>query len=239
MNIENFFKEIVSLKSLIVLTGSGVSNESGIPTFRGEDGLWKNFRPYELATPAAFERNPKIVWEWYNYRREIILKSKPNLAHYGIKKLEGLMKEFLLITQNVDNLHRDVGSEKMIEIHGNIFRTRCTRCGKINFEKKVYDEKEIPPVCSDCKGLLRPDVVWFGESLNEELLSIAFNFAKKTEGILVVGTSGIVYPAAYLPFIVKEKGGKVFEINIEKTPITEIADLIILRKCNEIFSYFS
>jgi len=233
MEIEKLKEEIFSLKSLLVLTGAGVSQESGIPTFRGEEGLWKNYNPQELATPYAFEKNPKLVWEWYNFRREIILKAKPNPAHFGIKKLEDIIPEFLLVTQNVDDLHKEAGSKKILELHGNIFRTRCTKCNRKEFKKEIL--REIPPKCKDCGGLLRPDVVWFGESIDEEIFSKVLDFSLKCEAILVVGTSAVVYPAASIPFIFKNNGGKVFEINLEPTQISEIADISIFGKAGEIF----
>jgi len=229
-------KEIRKVKTLIVLTGAGVSKESGVPTFRGKDGLWRNFDATQLATPEAFRKDPKLVWEWYNWRREIIIKAKPNPAHFGIKKLEDFIPDFLLVTQNVDNLHRESGSKKMVEIHGNIFRTRCTECISIKFEKRVYKEEELPPKCEKCGGLLRPDVVWFGEPIPIDVLSRIQEFSKRANAILVVGTSALVYPAAYLPFIIKERGGKVFEINPDITPLTHIADISIRGKAGEIFN---
>ena len=235
MEIDRLRKEIFSLDSLLVLTGAGVSQESGIPTFRGKDGLWRKYDATQLATPYVFENDPKLVWEWYNWRREIILKAKPNPAHYGIKMLEEIIPEFLLATQNVDNLHQEAGSKKVLELHGNIFRTKCTGCGKIEFEKKVFAEEELPPKCNNCNFLLRPDVVWFGEPLNERVVSKVMEFASKCSGILVVGTRGVVYPAALIPYIVKESKGKVFEINLEPTPISEISDISIFGKAGEIF----
>lgn len=233
--IDKLKKEIFSLNSLCVLTGAGVSQESGIPTFRGKDGLWRNYDATQLATPYAFQNNPKLVWEWYNWRREIILKAKPNPAHYGIKKLEEIISDFLLVTQNVDDLHREAGSNKILEIHGNIFRTRCTKCNKKEFEKKIFKNEELPPRCKNCNGLLRPDVVWFGEPIDEKIFASVLEFALKCEAILVVGTSAVVYPAASIPYYVKEKGGKVFEINLEPTQISEISDISIFGKAGEIF----
>ncbi len=229
-------EEIIKVKTLLVLTGAGVSKESGIPTFRGKDGLWKNFDATQLATPDAFSRDPKLVWEWYNWRRIIIMKAKPNPAHFGIKKLEDLIPDFLLVTQNVDDLHREAGSRKMVEMHGNIFRTRCVKCGDIKFDKKVFKEEELPPKCEKCEGLLRPDVVWFGEPIPLDVLSKIQEFSEKASAILVVGTSALVYPAAYIPFIIKQRGGKVFEINPDITPVTQIADISIRGKAGEVFN---
>ncbi len=235
MEIEKLKKEILCVDSLLVLTGAGVSQESGIPTFRGKDGLWKNYDATQLATPHAFERDPKLVWEWYNWRRGKILNAEPNSAHYGIKKLEEIIPEFLLATQNVDDLHRTAGSKNILELHGNIFRTRCTGCGKIEFEKKIFDEEELPPGCKECGSLLRPDVVWFGEPLDQLVISKVMEFALKCSAVLVVGTSAVVYPAASIPYYVKEKGGRVFEINMEPTPVSGIADISILGRAGETF----
>ncbi len=230
-------EEIKNLKKLLVLTGAGVSKESGIPTFRGKNGLWRNFDATQLATPEAFRNNPRLVWEWYNWRRSIIIKAKPNSAHYGIKKLEDLIPEFLLVTQNVDNLHREAGSEKVVEMHGNIFRTKCTGCGNKKFEKKVFKEEELPPLCEKCFSILRPDVVWFGEPIPFDVILKIEEFLEVAEAVLVVGTSGLVYPAAYIPFIIKERKGKVFEINPDITPLTEIADISIRKKAVEVFNF--
>ncbi len=212
----------------MVLTGAGISKDSGIPTFRGKDGWYKNTPPEKLATNEAFYSNPDLVWEWYNMRRKIILNASPNAAHYKIAEMEKKFPCFLLVTQNVDSLHKKAGSRKIVELHGNIFRTKCTECQRVfNEDYRIFKEDELPPRCSYCGGILRPDVVWYGESLNPEDLDKALSFAYRADLIIVIGTSGIVYPAAMLPHIVKSNGGIVVEINPENTPITEIADLKI------------
>ncbi len=226
MVVEDAKRLILKGKSLLVLTGAGISKESGIPVFRGKDGLWNKYRPEELATPQAFAKNPELVWEWYRYRRNIIRRAKPNLGHYAIKHLEEIKEEFLLATQNVDGLHIKAGNKKIVELHGNIFITRCIKCG-YEIEEYKEDSKEKIPKCEKCGGIMRPGVVWFGEPLPEHALKKAFEFAEKAEVILVVGTSGIVYPAAHLPLIVKQKGGKIIEINIEESAITPYADIFI------------
>ncbi len=222
-------QKLKEAKFVIVLTGAGVSAESGIPTFRGEDGLWKNFRAEDLATPEAFARNPKFVWEWYQYRRDIIRKAEPNNAHYTIAKIEKLVPKFLLITQNIDNLHTKAGAKNIIELHGNIFRNRCNRCGK-NYGE-ISDP--TPPTCQ-CGGLLRPDVVWFGESIPQ--IEEAFQKSSECDFVLVVGTSGLVEPAASLPFIAKSSGAFVVEVNLDRTPISEIADESLFGKAGELLS---
>jgi NAD-dependent deacetylase len=214
------------MMDLVVLTGAGVSAESGIPTFRGEEGLWKNFKPEELATPEAFRRNPKLVWEWYDWRRQLISKAQPNRAHKLLAQLNAV-----IITQNVDGLHQRAGTKKVIELHGNIWRVRCTSCGK-EYENYDVPLREIPPKCKFCNGLLRPAVVWFGEGLPLDALEEAERLARSCEVFLVVGTSGVVYPAGLLPFVAKQNGAKVVEINPENTPISEIADIIIREKAS-------
>ncbi len=212
---------------VVVLTGAGISAESGIPTFRGKDGLWKNFRAEELATPEAFKRNPALVWEWYLWRRSIIEKAEPNKGHKALVELENILGDnFLLITQNVDGLHQKAGSKRLVELHGNIWRVRCLSCGANYYDYKTFYEK-LPPSCKECGGLIRPDVVWFGESLPEKALNIAFQWAMACDVFVSIGTSGVVYPAAELPFLAKRHGAKVIEINPESTPISSIADVII------------
>ena len=214
---------------VIVFTGAGVSAESGIPTFRGKDGLWNKFKPEELATPEAFFRNPKLVWEWYDWRRQLIAKAHPNEAHKIIAKMEKEIEDFYLITQNVDGLHQKAGSEKVVELHGNIWKVRCVDCGYETYDYRT-PLPEIPPKCEKCGGLLRPGVVWFGESLPADALEKAYELSRESHIFIVVGTSGVVYPAAQLPYIAKENGAQVIEVNPEETPISRIADKIFREK---------
>jgi NAD-dependent deacetylase len=215
-----------------VLTGAGVSAESGVPTFRGDDGLWKTYRAEELATPEAFGRDPKLVWEWYDWRRQICAGTKPNPAHTAIADLDGRLSRFLLVTQNVDGLHARAGSRRMVELHGSIFRARCTRCGNTREDLAVPLE-EIPPRCA-CGGLLRPDVVWFGEALPEAALSEAFEASRSCDLMLVVGTSAVVQPAASMPLLTKQAGAAVVEVNPDQTPITPFVDMHFQGKAAEI-----
>ena len=214
---------IDEVKSMVVLTGAGVSAESGVPTFRGKDGLWNNFRPEELATPEAFLRDPELVWKWYDWRRGIIGACHPNPAHTGIAELETMIDDFLLVTQNVDGLHKRAGSRNMVEIHGNIWGIRCVRCGGVGEEETTVPMRTIPPICGVCGSLLRPDVVWFGESLDSKDLERAWVGAGNCDLMIVVGTSALVYPAAGLPQHASDCGAKIIEINIEPTPVTRIA----------------
>ncbi|NPA41582.1 MAG: NAD-dependent deacylase [Aquificae bacterium] len=209
---------------VVVLTGAGISAESGIPTFRGKDGLWNKYDPTQLATPEAFNKDPKLVWEWYDWRRQLIAKAQPNEGHRILAQMENSIKDFWLITQNVDGLHQRAGSKKVIELHGNIWKVRCLKCREEYFEYKAPLE-EIPPKCKYCGGLLRPGVVWFGESLPTDALEKAFKLSEEADIFLVVGTSAQVYPAAELPFIAKRSGAKLIEVNPEETPVTPYCDV--------------
>jgi NAD-dependent deacetylase len=213
-------------QNLVVLTGAGVSAESGVPTFRGEAGLWRNYRPEQLATPEAFQRDPRLVWEWYQWRRGLIDECRPNDAHRTLVEMERILPQFTLITQNVDGLHRLAGSRRVVELHGNIWRVRCTREGTVT-GRRGHPLPELPPRC-ECGALLRPDVVWFGEGLSSEALQAAFQAAQSCRVMLVVGTSGVVEPAASLPRIAKGSGARVVEVNLEPTPISRTADETIL-----------
>lgn len=210
-------------RTVTVLTGAGISADSGVPTFRGTDGLWKNFRPEELATPDAFARDPKLVWEWYNWRRELLSTTTPNAAHHALSELEQRITDFWLITQNVDGLHAQAGSKNLSEIHGNIWKVRCTDCGR------VTDNREVPivypPTCGQCSGLLRPHIVWFGESLNHDDLNNSFTALQQCEILLVVGTSGVVYPAASFASVAKGHGALVVEVNLDSTPNSSLVDV--------------
>ena len=217
---------------VVVLTGAGISAESGIPTFRGKDGLWKKHDPMKLATPEAFGKNPKLVWEWYDWRRQLIAKAKPNEAHLLLADLEKKIGDFWVVTQNVDGLHQRAGSKKVIELHGNIWKVRCTSCGVEDYDYRA-PLPEIPPKCESCGGLLRPGVVWFGESLPVDALQKAFALSQEADIFLVIGTSAQVYPAAELPFIAKNSGAKLIEINPEETPVTPYADISIRKTASE------
>jgi len=221
-----FSKELLdklsSADSVAVLTGAGISAESGVPTFRGEEGLWKKFRPEELATVEAFMRNPELVWEWYRHRREILSTVEPNPGHRALAELEGRYRDFTLITQNIDGLHCRAGSRRVLELHGNIRRTRCMECGQ-QYQDVDLPENPSVPLCR-CGGKIRPDVVWFGESLPGEALEQAFMASTRCQVFFSVGTSSVVYPAASLPVVALQGGAYVVEINIEATPLAPQAD---------------
>jgi NAD-dependent deacetylase len=208
--------------SVAVLTGAGISAESGVPTFRGSEGLWKDFKPEELATPEAFAKDPKLVWEWYDWRRGSIAQAKPNAAHKALVQIEIRKPRFTLITQNVDGLHDLAGSGKILKLHGDIWRMRCTVCGA-NFPNRRVPLPKIPPHCA-CGGLARPGVVWFGEALPDGMMKEAEHAAAAAEVFLVIGTSAVVYPAAGLVPYAKQAGAKVIEVNTEPTALSGIVD---------------
>lgn len=213
-------EQIRNARSLVFLTGAGISHESGIPTFRGEGGLWKNFKAEDLATPKAFQNNPKLVWEWYDFRREICKKANPNPGHLTIAKWQKKSNLVSLITQNVDGLHPRSGSHSLIELHGNIFRARCTKC----FEKfhLVDDGLDHPGLkyCKHCESLLRPDIVWFGEEYDQNLLTKSWELCKLSQVVFVIGTSANVSVPANLALTAIRNGALGIEINPEETNLT-------------------
>lgn len=226
MNLPAGFDAIIRrCRSVCVLTGAGVSAESGVATFRGADGLWNKFRPEELANVEAFLANPKMVWEWYAYRRQLLSDVKPNDAHRALARLEALVPDMLVATQNVDGLHQLAGSTKVVEIHGNIRKNHCQTC------KKPVEiglaEHDGPPSCPFCGGMVRPSVVWFGEMLPREAFGAAEQAARHCDLFLSIGTSGIVHPAASLPFTAKNSGAYLLEIDPEPTLLSSYADGIV------------
>jgi NAD-dependent deacetylase len=205
-----------------VLTGAGVSAESGVPTFRdAQTGFWARYQAEELATAAAFERNPALVWDWYAWRRGLVRRAQPNPAHYALAEMERRIPFFNLITQNVDGLHQRAGSQNVLELHGNIFRSKCFREGAI--VEIGQDASESPPRCPHCGAPVRPDVVWFGEMLPAEAMEAAWQAAQACDIFFSIGTSGIVQPAASLPYLALENRLPVIEINPEHTPLTSRA----------------
>ncbi|MEK6801901.1 MAG: NAD-dependent deacylase [Nitrospirota bacterium] len=224
--------KLASARSVTVLTGAGISADSGVPTFRGADGLWRNFRAEDLATPEAFARDPRLVWEWYNWRRELIATKRPNAAHETVAQMEQRFDRFWLITQNVDGLHRDAGSRKLSEIHGNIWMVRCTQC------RRVTENRDVPiatlPLCSNCSGLLRPHIVWFGESLVEQDLEASEAALHSSDLCLIIGTSDLVYPAAGFGSIAKQAGAFVVEINLDATAQSGMVDAALQGRAKDI-----
>ena len=216
---------------VLAFTGAGISAESGVPTFRGEGGLWRNHRPEELATPEAFGRSPELVWEWYDWRRRLVAACSPNSAHVALAR-GAVMGPLQVVTQNVDGLHARALAEARvragdrgedpIELHGSLFRVRCTECGQRFHHPPPADEATDSPLprCEACRGLLRPDVVWFGEALESSHLEEAFTLAGECSVCLAIGTSSVVFPAAQIPLVALERGAVVIEVNPDATPLT-------------------
>ena len=227
MNIPDKLIDLArAARHVTVLTGAGVSAESGVPTFRdAQTGLWAQFKPEDLATPGAFRRNPRLVWEWYAWRRETVANVAPNPAHHALAAMESRFPHFTLVTQNVDGLHQRAGSHDVIELHGNITRTKCFRENTVVTE--WADTGDVPPQCPRCGGLLRPDVVWFEESLPEQALADAFAASRVCDLFLSVGTSTAVYPAASLPFEALRAKAVMVEINPQPTSLTCQADFVL------------
>ena len=220
---ESVTKKLRDAKKIVFVTGAGISQESGIPTFRGKDGLWRNYDAMKLATINAFYDNPKLVWEWYNERRKNILYAEPNLGHKAIFELEKYVK-VIVLTQNIDGLHQRAGSTEVLELHGSIVKIKCTVC---DFKSEILTEfTQIPPLCK-CGNVLRPDVVWFGESLPQEIWQQAVTHASKCDVMIVVGTSLAVSPANTLPIYAKQNNATLIEINPEETIMSSDMNLSI------------
>lgn len=218
-------ERVQSAARAVVFSGAGVSRESGLDTFRGAGGLWERMRPEELATPEAFRADPGKVWRWYAWRYAQASQAAPNPAHYSIARMEAVFPSFSCVTQNVDGLHQRAGSRKLLELHGTITRARCNRCGlKMDMEEAIAQSAEAPPVCS-CGGSYRPAVVWFGESLPEDVLIRAYEEATFCDLFLSVGTSATVYPAAGLIELAHRAGACLIEVNPEPTPFSGFMDL--------------
>ncbi|MFQ5422096.1 MAG: NAD-dependent deacylase, partial [Anaerolineae bacterium] len=216
---ETLLLKLRDAQKVAVLTGAGISAESGVPTFReAQTGLWAKYDPEELATPHAFRRNPRLVWEWYAWRRELVANAEPNPGHYALAEMEKRVPNFTLITQNVDGLHPRAGSQRTVALHGDITRVKCSRDGR---PVTTWPEtEEVPPRCPRCGGLLRPDVVWFGEGLPPDALRTAVTAARSCDVFLSIGTSALVQPAASLPIEALNNGAYVVEVNMNETPLT-------------------
>ncbi len=228
---QQLVEELRSAHKVVALTGSGISAESGIPTFReAQTGLWARYDPQQLATPEAFLRDPKLVWEWYEWRRKLVGEAEPNPGHRALADLEEHVPGFTLVTQNVDGLHGLAGSRDAIELHGNILRTICS-AERIEVEPS---QTEVPPICPGCGAPLRPDVVWFGEMLPAGAMEMASGAVRDCDVFLSIGTSSLVYPAATLPYEANAAGAIVVEINPEETPLTPQAGYTLRGRAGEI-----
>ncbi len=220
--LQSFIDRLLEAKSVVFFTGAGISAESGIPTFRGKDGIWNKLKPEELANFDAFIRNPEMVWEWYSHRKKIIHDSQPNPGHTAIAEMQNIFDRVTVVTQNIDNLHRRAGSREIYELHGNIERNYCIQC-------KTYYNEELPmegkiPKCTKCGGLVRPDIVWFGEYLPQDQFIESEKASRECDIFFVVGTSAVVFPAASLIYTARDTGAYIVEVNIGETEISYLAD---------------
>ncbi len=229
-------------RSVLVLTGAGISQPSGVPTFRGPGGLWRDHKPEELATPAAFARDPVLVWEWYAWRRSLVAECDPNPAHHALARFTALHPGVTLVTQNVDGLHERAAAElalslgitaaqraRPLALHGSLNRVRCTSCSYGADYPELVDATSLAtlPTCPDCNMLLRPDIVWFGEALPTGILERAWTAAESADICLVLGTSAVVQPAASLASATHASGGQVIEVNPQSTPLSAIASVVL------------
>jgi NAD-dependent deacetylase len=223
--------KILNARRIVFFTGAGISAESGIPVFRGKDGIWNKLKPEELANFDAFLKNPGLVWEWYQHRKKIISDCEPNAGHRAIVEMANYIPDVKVITQNIDNLHKRAGSKTVYELHGNIERNYCIKCKKV-YQNIVPLEGEIPKC--ECGGLIRPDVVWFGEYLPRDQFDASYRASENADILFIVGTSAIVYPAASLIYTAKESGAVLVEVNIEKTEVTGVVDFSLFGKSGEV-----
>ena len=230
--LDSLAKRLTSNSYIVFLTGAGVSAESGVPTFRSVDGFWEKFKPEELAHFNSFIKNPALVQAWYQHRVEIVNNVKPNKGHMAMASMESKVATCVVITQNVDNLHQRAGSREVIELHGNILRNYCIDCG-MQFDGGLCIENGETTLCK-CGGLVRPDVVWFGEMLPANSFRMAEKHARKCDLFISVGTSGVVYPAAGLPGLAKSSGAFLVEINTEVTDLSSLMDVTFQGKSGEI-----
>lgn len=219
-------ERISASTTIVFLTGAGISAESGVPTFRGAGGLWQQFRPEELANFDAFTSNPELVQSWYSHRKELAEKVNPNAGHFAITELQQKVADCHVVTQNVDSLHQRAGNRSVIELHGNIFRSYCIECRKAYDGDHYKHQEGAISHCSACGGLIRPDVIWFGEGLPQEAYKKAEELCQRTDLLFSVGTSGSVYPAAGLPSLAKSNGAFVVEVNPEPTEISSLMDVV-------------
>ena len=243
MEIDTIIEEVIKRDPKIIsIIGAGLSKASGMPTFRGEDGLWKQYRAEELATPFAFARDPELVWDWYRFRMRKILKAEPNPAHHALRHLEESNLTLGLITQNVDGLHELAAVEKFVEIHGRIRYARCPICNhseRWDEEEKAQENSELP-YCPKCvESILRPDVVWFGETIDPLRWDQALEWSTQANVLLIIGTSGVVQPVASLPWYAKQNNALLIEFNVEETPLTSICDFSVFGPCEETLPKFT
>ncbi len=226
-------ERLASARTMAAFTGAGISAESGVATFRDQGGLWEQHSIEDVATPDGFARNPTLVWEFYEARRASLARVHPNPGHAAIARLAGLFEEMTVITQNVDGLHQRAGSSRVLEIHGSLSRAKCSAgCGHVA-DPFEYPAPSIPPRCA-CGAHLRPDVVWFGEMLPMDVWRRAADAANASDVVLVVGTSGAVWPAAQIPLEARQRGAFVVEVNPEPTELSHLVDAVLRGRAGEI-----
>ena len=223
--IETVRQKLAKAKTVLTLTGAGISAESGVPTFRGTNGLWNNLSAEEVASIDTLQNNPELAWRWYDEMRGIIVANKPNPAHFALAEMEKKFKAFTLATQNIDGYHTAAGNTGVQELHGNLWQLSCMKCHAVS-ENRAFPIGVLPPRCK-CGGILRPDIVLFGEALPTEAFERSFAAANHCDVCLVIGTSGVVYPAAMIPQIAKKNGAFLVEINPQDTPLTPLADIVL------------
>jgi len=231
---ENLTEKLKTSKKICILTGAGISAESGVPTFRDKEGFWAKLKPEELANLDAFMKNPTLVWEWYSHRKRVLQGVTPNPGHHALVEMQKLCEEWTLVTQNVDGLHQRAGSLGVLEVHGNIERSFCIACGEFAADILLDEKSKKLPRCEKCGDLLRPDVVWFGENLPVKILNQSMDAARNCDLFFSIGTSTIVYPAAALPFIAHDSGAYVVEVNPQTTDLSRVADCVLTGKAGEI-----
>jgi NAD-dependent deacetylase len=224
---------LLGARKVVVFTGAGMSKDSGIDTYRGKDGVWEKYNVEDVATLEGFIRDPEKVWHWNDARRQRVLKIDPHPGYEALMELEGLFDDVVVVTQNIDGLHNEAGSSRVIELHGNIWKVRCAAEDNEPWEDRRVPLPEIPPVC-ECGGFIRPHLVWFGESLEPQVLEGAMAASGDCDAMLVVGTSAVVYPAAGIPWLAKRNCAAIVEVNIDPTPVTEYADVSLLGPAAEV-----
>jgi NAD-dependent deacetylase len=231
----NLVQELLRARHVVCFTGAGVSAESGVPTFRdAQGGFWQHYRPEDLATPEGFRRNPKLVWDWYAWRRQQLQQVKPNPGHLALAALEPHFASLTIVTQNIDSLHQRAGSQRVLELHGNLSHTKC-----FDEDRRVESwepSEDSPPRCPHCQGYLRPDVVWFGEQLPQAVFEAALQASRRADMFFAIGTSALVYPAAALPYEAVAAGATLVEVNPQPTPMSGEAHHVLRGPSGEVLA---
>lgn len=220
-------------RKVVVFTGAGMSKDCGVDTFRGPGGIWERFSAQDLATYDGFLRDPVKVWTWYEHRRTQVSQLEPHAGYAALAEMEDLLSDVVTVTQNIDGLHAISGASQVVELHGNIWKVRCSVCGHGPWEDERLEIPDKPPHCERCDGLLRPHIVWFGEPLDRMDVLAATAVSQDCDAMLVIGTSAVVYPAAGFPMLAKQGGAAIIEVNVESTPITEYADVSLFDRAEE------